>query len=420
MAATRSLNYFNFNAAAAKDATLEKQSPVRALPSSWYSSQAMYEMERRAIFSRRWLFITHSSRVKNAGDWVRYNVAGYDFIITKDRTGGINTFHNVCRHRAFSVIEEGSSGNSKILACRYHGWSYGMNGKLAKAPGYQNLEMDKDQNGLFPIHTHIDRNGFIWINMDAKETPEVSFDEHFENVDIQKRYTDSNINFDEYELEYTYDLEGAYNWKILADNFNECYHCPTTHTDVPTFLNLETFDSDLKGGHIQHYCEPTEDQVKLGNYTHSTYYFPVSSMVAARHFMMIQKFLPSSPTSCQMSYEIYRKKGSSDEDFRRIADVYERVMSEDKTLCELAQKNLVSGVFVNGQLHPKFEKGPLFFQNNVRQMITEHYEKEKKEGKEIWPAKHTPTENASISNQDEEICRDIECGTGGQKEVLAW
>jgi len=74
---------------------------------------------------------------------------------------------------------------------------------------------------------------------------------------------------------------GAYNWKILVDNFNECYHCPTTHTDVPTFLNLETFDSDLKGGHIQHYCEPTEDQVKLGNYTHSTYYFPVSSMVAA-------------------------------------------------------------------------------------------------------------------------------------------
>lgn len=121
-----------------------------------------------------------------------------------------------------------------------------------------------------------------------------------------------------------------------------------------------------------------------------------------------------------MSYEIYRKKGSSDEDFRRIADVYERVMSEDKTLCELAQKNLVSGVFVNGQLHPKFEKGPLFFQNNVRQMITEHYEKEKKEGKEIWPAKHTPTENADISNQDEEICRGIECGTGGQKEVLAW
>jgi phenylpropionate dioxygenase-like ring-hydroxylating dioxygenase large terminal subunit len=238
----------------------------------------MYEIERRAIFTRRWLFMTHSSRVKNTGDWLRYNVAGYDFIITRDRAGKVNAFHNVCRHRAYPVVEKEGSGNAKILACRYHGWSYGLNGKLAKAPGYQDLEFDKEQNGLFPIHTQVDRNGFVWLNMDANETPEVSFEEHFENVDMQQRYVESGINFDDYELDHTYQLDGHYNWKILADNFNECYHCPTTHPDIPAFLNLESFDSDLKDGHIQHHCAPTEEQVKAGVNTHSTYYFPNSSM----------------------------------------------------------------------------------------------------------------------------------------------
>jgi phenylpropionate dioxygenase-like ring-hydroxylating dioxygenase large terminal subunit len=208
--ATGGLHYFKFGATSAKDDPVEKETPVRALPASWYTSQAMFEMERRAIFSRRWLLMTHSVRVKNTGDWLRYNVVGFDFIIIKDRQGNINAFHNVCRHRAYPVVEKEGSGNAKILACRYHGWSYGLNGKLAKAPAYQELDMDKEQNGLFPIHTHVDRNGFIWINMDAKDTPEVPFEEHFENVDVQQRYVDSKINFNDYELDHIYELDGKY------------------------------------------------------------------------------------------------------------------------------------------------------------------------------------------------------------------
>jgi phenylpropionate dioxygenase-like ring-hydroxylating dioxygenase large terminal subunit len=256
--------------------------------------------------------------------------------------------------------------------------------------------------------------------LDAAETPEVPFEEHFENVDVQQRYVDSGIDFNDYELHHTYELEDHFNWKILADNFNECYHCPTTHPDIPAFLNLESFDSDLKDGHIQHHCEPTEEQVKAGVNTHSTYYFPNSSTSVSRHFLMIQRFMPSTPTTTKMSYEIYKNKNSTDDEFHLIADMYERVMREDKVLCNAAQKNLDRGVFVNGQLHPKYEKAPLFFQQTVRQVITEHYEREKKAGKEIWPTRQTMKENAQTSESDEAICAGIECGTGGQKEVLAW
>ena len=135
---------------------------------------------------------------------------------------------------------------------------------------------------------------------------------------------------------------------------------------------------------------------------------------------MIQKFLPSGPTNSSMHYEVYRNKNSSDEDFRTIADTYARVMGEDKVLCDRAQKNLNAGVFVAGQMHPRAEKGPLFFQNSVREAVTEHFKREKAEGREIWPARQElpKTDNALISQDDLEICNSIACNT--QKEGLAW
>jgi hypothetical protein len=101
---------------------------------------------------------------------------------------------------------------------------------------------------------------------------------------------------------------------------------------------------------------------------------------------MIQHFLPLTPTTSKMSYEIYRNTSpaSSDADFHLIADMYERVMREDKVLCVAAQKNLDAGVFVAGELHPKYEKAPLFFQSAVRAAIVEWAQREKVAGKEIW------------------------------------
>jgi hypothetical protein len=133
---------------------------------------------------------------------------------------------------------------------------------------------------------------------------------------------------------------------------------------------------------------------------------------------MVQKFLPKGPNKSTMAYEIYRNRNSSDADFKRISEMYARVMGEDKVLCDNAQKNLDRGVFVNGQLHPKFEKAPLFFQNTVREVITEHFNREKAEGRQIWPARQKLPGEAKVSEQDENLCASLGCGA--QKEVLAW
>ena len=265
-------NYFGRGGSAPVE---NDKTPVRALPSSWYTSQAMYELERRAIFSRKWLLTTHKARIPNPGDWVRYDLAGYQFIIVQDRKGHIHAFHNVCRHRAFPVVTK-EEGNSFMFSCKYHGWSYGLNGNLAKAPGYQDLDgFDKSKNNLFPIHVHVDKNGFIFINMDAGEKPEISWNEDFGGVDEQPRF--EHYNFDQYVFDHCWEMDGEYNWKILADNFNECYHCRVAHPDIASIADLNAYYVDTKDAHIQHFAEPTEDQIQRGFRVAATYFWPNAS-----------------------------------------------------------------------------------------------------------------------------------------------
>lgn len=268
------LNYLGFGGQ--KPVVEKKAEPIRALPASWYNSEEMYQLERRAIFSKRWQLITHKSRLVNPGDFLKFSVTGYEFVLCKDRKGVINGFHNICRHRAYPVVEK-ESGNAKIFACRYHGWSYGLDGKMAKAPKYDELEgFDKSDNGMFKIHTRIDSCGFVWINLDSNEVPEVPFEQDFDGVDKQERY--SVYNFDDYELSHQYEMEGNYNWKILADNFNECYHCPTTHPDIPQLADIETHDVAGIDGYITHQSSQTEEQKRDGLAIASTYYFPNVSL----------------------------------------------------------------------------------------------------------------------------------------------
>jgi hypothetical protein len=95
-----------------------------------------------------------------------------------------------------------------------------------------------------------------------------------------------------------------------------------------------------------------------------------------------------------MHYQIFRNKHSSEEDFQRIHQLYKQVVSEDKILCELAQKNLNAGIFISGEMHPRLEKGPLAFQSKQREVVREHFEREKTSKSEIW----------AVPKQQVEVC----------------
>lgn len=116
----------------AKDHDDDTDYPTHALPASWYTSRAMYELERRAIFSKKWLLVTHTLRFPEVGSYVKISEAGYTFFLIKDRQGQIRAHHNVCRHRAYPIIEK-NSGKASVLACKYHGKIYNINVDKTKA-----------------------------------------------------------------------------------------------------------------------------------------------------------------------------------------------------------------------------------------------------------------------------------------------
>jgi hypothetical protein len=116
-----------------------------------------------------------------------------------------------------------------------------------------------------------------------------------------------------------------------------------------------------------------------------------------------------------MEYEVYRHKQASDEDFEHIDSFFKRVLDEDKHLCNAAQKNLNAGVFVNGQLHPKLENAPLFFQSTVRSLLTRHRDEERQEGGEIWPARQHSAGQATA--EDIDFCSGLACSSDGSGEL---
>jgi hypothetical protein len=130
----------------------------------------------------------------------------------------------------------------------------------------------------------------------------------------------------------------------------------------------------------------------------------------------MQKFMPNSATQSTIYYEVYRNKHSSEEDFQKINQMYKRIMTEDKQLCNLAQKNLNAGVFVNGELHPHMEKGPLYFQKMCRDIVTDWHKREKLAKQELWPARQEP--NAGVSQDDVDFCNGLSCSSSN--EALVW
>lgn len=108
-----------------------------------------------------------------------------------------------------------------------------------------------------------------------------------------------------------------------------------------------------------------------------------------------------------MEYEVYRHRDASDSDFEFIDGMFKRILAEDRELCNATQKGLDAGVYVNGQLHPTYEEGPLYFQSLVRKSVMEHRAEEKKLKKEIWPARQQ-VDGSCGTTADMDFCNSLD------------
>lgn len=356
-----------------------KPEPKRGLPASWYRSPAMYQLERRAIFSQRWILVTHSLRLNEAGKFVSFTHANYSFFLIRDRSGNINGFHNICRHRAYPVIEK-KCGTASILSCKYHGWSYGLKGNLAKAPRFDTVEgFDKSQHGLLPIHVHIDKTGFIWVNLEVtghEENPSVTWEDQLHSVDESERMNKFDFT-EEFDYDHEWDMDVDANWKGLIENYNECYHCPTSHPLIAGVSDVSKYRVEPNGDGILEHEIVNKDQEAKQFRRSITYFYPSTSVTItyavrleglkkvskllltfndSENMFYIQRMIPVTATTSKVENEVYRHKNATNEEFEKINAFYHQVLAEDKDLCDGSQRNINAGVYVNGEYHPEKEK----------------------------------------------------------------
>ncbi|KIV88954.1 hypothetical protein PV10_08579 [Exophiala mesophila] len=189
------------------------------------SDEEAFLLEKRAFFTKTWLFVCHRSRFDKPGDYLTFDIAGVSFFAVLGKDGVLRAFHNVCRHRAYTVVRK-SCGSSTRFSCKYHGWQYDDTGRLVKAPKFdESPGFNPQANGLFEIKLILTRDGLIFVNFDAN-TMKLPFN----NVK-------SHVDFGSCSWVHGMSVDCKANWKTIANGFSDQVH--RSHTRFSWLSRLQ-------------------------------------------------------------------------------------------------------------------------------------------------------------------------------------
>ena len=194
---------------------------ARTLPFSWYTDESILRDERARVFARSWQYGGRAELVAVPGSFVTTDAGGVPIVVTRDRDGELRAFLNVCRHRG-AVLTDGC-GERATLQCHYHAWTYELDGTLRSAPrSDREPGFDNDELSLLPASVGT-WGPFLFVNPDPGAEPLA--DHLGELPAILARELDVNA----IEFHSRVEFGANANWKIVVENFLECYHCPTAH-----------------------------------------------------------------------------------------------------------------------------------------------------------------------------------------------
>ena len=200
-----------------------------------YYSKEFMEQEWEKMWTKVWLIAGLESQLKEAGDFITCEIGPESILCTKDKSGKIRAFYNVCQHRGNILMHE-EQGSTKFLTCKYHGWMFTADGELARVPAHEDYPQGNPCGKLrlteIPCEVFA---GFIWYSMDEKIKP---LDEYLGPLKEQL----ARYKMDQMKRTHWMTVEGEFNWKIVQDNFNESYHLPFVHPQTRYILEHSYLD----------------------------------------------------------------------------------------------------------------------------------------------------------------------------------
>jgi Rieske 2Fe-2S family protein len=229
----------------AEDAIVSAQEMKPALAAHFYSSPDVFRLETERLFHAEWFCVGRAEQLAKAGDCLHVAVAGESILVLRGRDDALRAFYNVCRHRGSRLVRTPTLpdpvtpelANSGRLAggvvCPYHAWTYNLDGALRAAPFVRfDAACPKENFSLVPVRLDT-WGGFVFVNLAAQ--PAVSLAEQLEGpVRRLVRYPLDDLRRG---AQLVYDVKA--NWKIIMENYNECYHCGPVHPElcalVPAF-----------------------------------------------------------------------------------------------------------------------------------------------------------------------------------------
>ena len=196
----------------------------RMLPRAAYVDPAVFEWEQRNIFSG-WTCVGNAGDLATVGAQKAVGTGPNAILLVRAEDDTVRAFANTCRHRGHELLACGATAKGRSIVCPYHSWSYRLDGRLRNAPGFRDVDgFEPDEFGLAELRL---ANWHGWLFVDASGE-DAEFSEHVAGLkDVVGPYHPEDLTI---VARHSYEL--ATNWKVIAENYQECYHCSTIHPEL--------------------------------------------------------------------------------------------------------------------------------------------------------------------------------------------
>ena len=348
------------------------------LPASWYCDPEVARLEQERIFRRTWQYVGRADQVEQPGSYFASQAGDVPIVVTRDGDGALRAFVNVCRHRGHEVVR--GEGRREALQCPYHAWTYALDGSLRSAPRAER-EWDFDRRDLSLVPALVDTWGpFVFVNPDRDAAPLA------ESLgDLPVIVAESGVDLDAVRFRERLAWEVAANWKVVVENFLECYHCPVAHrsfasvVDVgPDAYRLEVHDSFLSQfGEVRASARERNagelpydprGEARAGQFHFLWPNFALNVM-PGRANVSAGPVLPAGPERTARFLDYFFAEDAPEDWVREMMAFDDQVGREDKELVESVQRGLRSGIVEHGRLLPESEKLIRHFQSLVHRAL---------------------------------------------------